>query len=431
MKKKVLILCYYYPPNTVIPSWRPYSWASHFAGAGYETHVVCRYWEGTEVTWEDQTNGSPNEKLTVTSPNENYTVHQLPAHKPLKKLLKLIWSNKVTSKLFLFLLYTLGHFQIELDTYFSFRKYIRNTFREDEFDYVLVSSPPLNLIRLGTLFRRYFRKAIFVADFRDLWDNGLLSASYRPGRKTRYFNWLYAAYMKKWLKHYDLATSVCQPILDIVRKTADIRTAVFTNGYEESLFEGLEKNRTGRFVISSVGTIYKNQQYGIVSEGIIRFIRQNPGAEIHVNLVGSKMYNPDFCRRFEEELSATQLTVTGRVSRKEALQYVKDSDVLFYPGWIDFKGMYSGKIFEYLGSHNNVLIAPNDKDVLEALMEETGAGVCRDTAEEVCAQLQDWYDSWKKNGAVAYHGRPERIKAYSRESQARLLEEHLTGMANA
>jgi hypothetical protein len=196
----------------------------------------------------------------------------------------------------------------------------------------------MNLVRLGASLKEKFSKAFFIADFRDLWDNGLLSPTYKPQKKHAYFNRMAGIFMKQWLKQYDLAISVCQPILDVVSQYSNIKTAVFTNGFEAQLFDGLKKRDSDRFTITSVGTIYPQQDYNILTTGIIQFISKHTNEPIQVNIIGATPYNETFCKRFEDEVPASQLLVTGRLERLRALQFVKDADVLFYPGWPKVKG---------------------------------------------------------------------------------------------
>jgi hypothetical protein len=100
---------------------------------------------------------------------------------------------------------------------------------------------------------------------------------------------------------------------------------------------------------------------------------------------------------------------------------MKNADVLVYPAWAGSKGIYSGKIFEYLATGNNILVAPCDNDVIKHLLDETKTGVSRNTKEEVTLQLQRWYDEWKEKGSVSYRGLPEEIGKYSRENQAKKM----------
>lgn len=421
--KKILIISYYFPPNTAIPSWRPNSWADYFSAQGYETHVVCRYWTGNENSWEDQINGAKDEQVVVSKRNDHCIIHQLPASKNLKRTLSFFAKNKFLNKLFITAISHLGYFHVEVDTYFSFKKYITKNLKDTAFDIVIVTSPPLNIVRLGAHLKKHFPQAFFIADFRDLWDNKLLSAGYQPTKKTAYFNRLYEGYIKKWLKNFNLVTAVSQPLNDEVLRISNSNTEVITNGYEESIFDGIQKSNSNAFVIAAVGTIHPRQEYQILCEGLIAFFKDKEPGSVRLDIIGSKELNTDLCNILTNGIAAENLNITDRLPRAVALQYMKDAAVLIYPGWPAFKGMYSGKIFEYLGSGNNILIAPGDNDVIDDLLKETGAGVSKNTAEEVVQQLEVWYKQWKEKGAADYNGIPEKVRLYSRESQAKKLEQ--------
>jgi hypothetical protein len=420
-KGRVLIVTYYYPPNTVILSWKPLSWALEYSAQGYEVHVVTRYWNGSEKSWEEQIQGPAEQQEMVEAGGDNIFVHRLTKNEKLLRMVGRIWKVGILRKLFLAACYLFGVFQIEQDTYYSFKKYIRKTFKKDFFDIVLLTSPPVNVIKLGPKLRPLFPAAFFVADFSDLWDNGILSKNYRPKLNTRMLNKLYFFHVNRWLKDYDLLAAVCQPIVDEVSRKSDIATKVITNGYEQHVFEHLVKRPQQAFTISSIGTIYKVQPYQMVSEVFAKFINDNPDKKIQLNIVGARAYNEAFCKYLEIHIPADKLLIQDRIDRDKAVQLMKDSDLLFYPGWIGYRGIYSGKIFEYLGSQNTILIAPSDKDVIEELMVYTGAGVCLDDPKEVYAQLERWYDEWEKQGHITYRGDLEKVKQYSRESQAVIL----------
>lgn len=56
-------------------------------------------------------------------------------------------------------------------------------------------------------------------------------------------------------------------------------------------------------------------------------------------------------------IPAANLLITNRIDRLEALSMSARSYVLYYIGWKGYRGIYSGKIFEYLGLQRNILLA--------------------------------------------------------------------------
>ena len=123
----------------------------------------------------------------------------------------------------------------------------------------------------------------------------------------------------------------------------------------------------------------------------------------------------------ENNLPAEITKVTDRVPRYQAIRKTLESHVLFHGGWRGFRGMASGKIYEYLGAGRNILIAPNDYDVIEQIIKDTGTGKFADTPAEFAKVLNDWFEEWKTTGKLAFAGKPEKIKNYTREKQAENL----------
>jgi len=87
----------------------------------------------------------------------------------------------------------------------------------------------------------------------------------------------------------------------------------------------------------------------------------------------------------------------------------------------DEKGIYTGKVFEYLGARRPILVIPRTEGVLDELMEETGAGVAASSEEELIMLLAKWYDEFLTTGSLKYRGKEEAISKYTREQQARKL----------
>ena len=79
--KKILILCYFFPPNTQIGSWRPYSWAINFHLYGLYPTIITRHWTGDEISRKDLTKEI---NLPITIENEkNFRLIKLPYKKSL------------------------------------------------------------------------------------------------------------------------------------------------------------------------------------------------------------------------------------------------------------------------------------------------------------------------------------------------------------
>jgi len=82
----------------------------------------------------------------------------------------------------------------------------------------------------------------------------------------------------------------------------------------------------------------------------------------------------------------------GRVSHEEALQIQREADILLLLKWEDLQedGVYTRKVFEYLGARRPILATGGHDDVVTELLLETGAGVCACTVQEIKEALVDF-----------------------------------------
>ncbi|HWR33375.1 MAG TPA: hypothetical protein VN451_07615, partial [Chitinophagaceae bacterium] len=214
---------------------------------------------------------------------------------------------------------------------------------------------------------------------------------------------------------------VSQPIVELMGKLHNRQKKLIFNGYEDEIFNELSGLPTAadKFTITIIGNLYQGQDIPFMAAGFNKFTSLY--SDTLVQFLGTAGSAEKIVRMIKENIAAPQLLITDMMERKEALQKATRSHVMYYIGWKGYRGIYSGKIFEYLGLQRNILLAPSDKDVIEELIIETQAGKFVDTIEEMVDALSVWYREWKQTGAVAYKGKIGEIKKYTRERQAEIL----------
>jgi glycosyltransferase involved in cell wall biosynthesis len=412
MQKRALILTYYFPPCNFIGANRPNSWAENFFSHGIHPTIVTRHWEGNEKHWED--NQADNLKEKTEEQHNGYTVIRLPYEKT-----KFPFRSGLFSKLYHFFVNIKGLVHSEVDARRGFRKFLSEHLKTHQYDYLLVTSPPLNVVRLGSELSKKFGIPLIV-DFRDLWDNALLNPSAKISLNRKVLNFIYEFHLRKWLKQASLCVSVSEVLIEQIKRLTGTRMLVVTNGYEKHLFDNVERKEIKKFTISFIGTFYPNQKLDILFDGIRMFLKDKKMEEVVVNFIGTATI-PEVRKMIEEALPSEFLNITERVKRSEALSYTLNSHILSHAAWIGFKGIYTSKLFEYLGAGRNILIAPGDKDVIDSVMQETNAGKVADHPEDVRKHLEDWYQEWKQYGELKYDGRKDRIEMHTRENQAKKL----------
>ncbi|MFM6924372.1 MAG: hypothetical protein ACKOU7_02645, partial [Ferruginibacter sp.] len=280
---------------------------------------------------------------------------------------------------------------------------------------------PFSSLILMHRLQKHFSNCITLVDFRDYININLLN----PSVKFSLFSKIIISAQQKWITHYakniDLVTTASESISEKFEEVhACKNVTTIYNGFEADLFADIEETEQNNvFNVSLIGTLYSYQDIDFMLDGLLGFFDQHSSAnDIMVNFIGVEYY-PLVSKQISDKLAAykNSINITGRIERSNAITIMKNSAILFYVGWKGWKGIYSGKIFEYLGAKKNILIAPNDGDVLERLVNYTNSGKLAETPEEMTAILSNWYREWKRN-TLEYNGIDERINEFTRESQA-------------
>jgi glycosyltransferase involved in cell wall biosynthesis len=406
---KVLILSYYFPPYTGIEGNRVFSWFQYFGGAGLYPIVVTRQWEaGGQKSWEDYIRdygtGIQSEKSNVGE------IYRVP-HRHRKNYIR---SNRKFGGLWYWWSKVLGDFHIETDAHHSIRDQASLLLAQHQISAIIVSSPPLNLVRLGYELHQQFNIPL-VVDFRDHYCNKLLFKNTKFTMKEKVENAMFRHYVQRWLGSASLVTSVSQPILDMLPLNLSANTNVVHNGFEADVFSVIKPLETKRFTITILGQLYITQDIDFMLQGFQRFQQQHN--DVLIQFIGLA-HQTKVVQKITAALPDHNYLITPRLLRKEAIAYLNTTNVLYYIGWKGAKGIYSGKIFEYIATKLPVLIAPGDEDVIDELLKETGAGISASTPSEMVQALTEWYKIWEMNGTVIHSRNSNAVNKYSRQEQS-------------
>lgn len=423
--KRALIISYYFPPYNGVPGWRPYSWSKHFHKNGIYPTVITRHWDGNENNWIDSLKESNNP--LITEKTDEATVLFLPyQHSLLKKFSDITWFKKIPglSKMYYLFLMLFGRLSIEIDAFYSFKKFLATYMQTHSFDIVIVSAPPHNLVRLGYFIKKKYNIP-FVVDFRDIWDNHELKDNYKPNINTRIKNVITKFYMSRWLKKAEFVITVSSSLAKKIRTITKKEVREVTNGFEEELFIHKEtKPSTSVFTVSIIGTLYPQQDISIIIDGLNKFIASTGAKKVKLNFIGIEAID-EISQEIKNKLVKECVFTTQRLSREEAIEYTLTSHVLLYAGWKNYQGIYSGKIFDYLGAKRNILIAPGDNDVIDSIVTKSNAGKIAHTVDDFYSILMQWFNEWETSGTLSYQGNQEVINYYTRENQTKIFAEYI------
>ena len=421
--KKILIIAHFFEPCNVIAAHRPKSWAKTLVQAGHEVEVITRHWDGTEKNWDEYLGENLSPVKEVMHPDGYKIIY----HPFKKSFFQRLNDHKLIkpSKLFRFAVelkaHLLGRIDYDRDAYSNYYPFLNQLFSRQKFDVVISTSGPYISLKLASFLKKK-HNFIWFADFRDVWNNELLKSNPKDQlRRNRIRFFFHQFHIKSWLKRVDFILSCSEGFDPVFKSIAPNKEVIMVkNGFESKLYENYEAQALSKFTILCLGTLYQEQDKKHFFEAVKNLIKERGTDDIEIKFIGAKI-NPAVAQEITDNIDSKVLVLTDFVDRKIALQETINAHLLFYPVWTGYKGIYSGKIFEYLGSKRNILVLPKDHSVLDNLLEQTNAGRSFDSVPQCSDHLVQLFDEWKKNGKVLYHGKLEEIEQYTRESQSQIV----------
>jgi hypothetical protein len=266
----------------------------------------------------------------------------------------------------------------------------------------------------------------WVAEFRDLWSLNHYVKKVQP------FHFFERRLEKKVMKHSALLITVSEPWAKELETLHSRKVVTISNGFDEEDYSD-NVPLTTKFTITYTGNIYPGRQDPSPLFEAIAQLRAK-----------GKISSDNFGVRFLGGATVTSLSpaiksyrlegivkICGLVPFNESIRKQKESTVLLLLGWNDprEKGVYTAKLFEYLGARRPVLGIGLKGDVADELLKNSGAGVLLDQADAIEALLSEWLKEFEQSGTITSHYEPNEavIRQYTRKQQAgklaQLLEE--------
>ncbi len=283
-------------------------------------------------------------------------------------------------------------------------------------DVIFASQPPMSSLNVaGRLSRRF--GIPWVADFRDLWSDPEYYGYLRIRRP-----------LDRRIESRVLAS--CSGISATSQMFADrlsvrhTKTAVeILNGYDD--LPGLESYQRSPGNPDELVLAYTGRApYGRRDASpLFRAIRDlgDEGKRIRVKFYGTGL--GQMAELAERIGVGKNVDIIGGVPLLDALKAQRDADVLLLLQWNDpgEAGVYSGKIFEYIGARRPVLSIGYTKGVVADLIRKREIGKVLDNPAVITEALSDWLEIKLKHGQI--DDLPESCRVgLSRENQARKLE---------
>lgn len=391
MKKKILIISIYYPPIQSIASNRIESFSKYLNKSKYNVYVhTLGNNNSIDIINDTTINRVKNNilfKPFIFQKRTNKIVHYTKV--VYNKLVKLLFSNEYR-----------GWIKNSLDTLPDFIK-------DNKIDLILSTYAPTAPHLVALELKKQFPKIIWITDMRDELSQGLNLSS---GQLKRY-----RQLERDIFNNADALISVSKPIVEEFKLMCPNKRIIFKeirNGYDFSLKSIIMNNKV--FTITYLGNFYGDINPISFLTSLSNLINKNIHKNIKVQFVGVKTHFniPNNLKKIIE--------IIPTVSHEKAIEIMHRSDLLLMIHPTNGrKGVYTGKLFEYLGSLTPILALVDEEDVAAELIKNANAGFISDNnnLEKIETLLLGLYKAWASNDErvfnrkiVMQHHRKEQVK---------------------
>ncbi len=382
--KKLLMLCYYFPPLGMGGVQRSAKFAKYLPQFGWQPTVVTvqpiAYWAQDDSllkelahirilateSWDPQRLLAKFKKQQKAKTNSQ-AQQKSPAQRLVEQMVsffvlpdsKILWRHHVL-------------------------KIIHELVKRESFDALYTTSPPHSTHLIGRdLVKRHGFK--WVADFRDGWAQGVV---------VQEPTFLHRRLHQRW---QDLVVTEADAVLAAGNGIAELlrvnhaenrqKIRIITNGYDPEDFPQKNSNQD-YFTFCHCGSITRFSDPAIILQALLIIKKQNPGIyqRIRVKYVGL-----DTTAGFEQTVKDLHLTEIvqchGYLNHRQALQHLVDSQALILVALGQQNAHFiPGKTFEYFGAAKPILAISNVRDTIELLQQYDAAVLCRPEDPQDCAK---------------------------------------------
>lgn len=289
--------------------------------------------------------------------------------------------------------------------------------RMKDFDAVLVSFGPENVLRLGYFLQRRFGLPL-ILDFRDLWIGNLF---FRPTPLDRVTVRLIES---RIIRSASLITTVSKGLANDIERKYRVLPAVVYNGYFDDLkrdtrFRLAEGGNDGSIKVGYSGSLYNGAQ---PIELFFPVLSEDKRLILHIALFDES--DCEYVRTLSEKWDVyDRMVVYKNLSNDDAVSLQNQCDILLFLNAVDGSGTgtLSGKLFEYMHAKKYILGIGNKRDEAAELIKELNLGDYTESSSGVSELIERW-KTWKgpDRRRTVFYTRRNQVHALSAEIRKRI-----------
>ena len=381
MKKKILLIAYYWPPGGGIAVRRWMGLANALSREGVEVHILTIDSSSAAYQHVDESLADEIE--------DGIIVHRVKAFNPFAVIKKVApsaipgaaFSESKSSGILGRLLKVLrSHIFIPDPRKTWVRKAIqKGCALVDKYGLqtVITTSPPQSVQLIGQGIKRARPDIQWTADFRDPWTDIFYYDRLGHSALSRRID---AAMERRVLQQADQVVAVSWGFRDLLGSKVDPEDRgkfhVLTNGmdFDPNELKNVSRNEDGPFRIVHTGTIAQSYAPELVLDSIAALNASGEYRPFEFDYYGG--VSADYQRELEERYDFIRFH--GFVAQHQIGAIQRAADVLFLlgPDVDKSTGHIPGKLFEYMGALRPIAFLGHPSDDVTRILADTQTGVC-------------------------------------------------------
>jgi hypothetical protein len=311
---------------------------------------------------------------------------------------------------------------------YQFRKQVLTIINKQKIDLVIGNNVPGNILKL-MYFINLNSGIPYISDLRDLDNLLLLKKQPKFTFKQKVYLSIKYYWIKKWLSN-SFQIIVASEGIGVIINKMKLKYKLIYNGYND--FVDSVSNRKikskNKLLIGVLGTINRKQNFNPFIEGVNRYLKKHNN-HIKIVFIGGEEIKEEI-KEIIKRIPSNVIELTPWFDYRKSIVELNNCDLFLYFGWDGYHGIYSAKIFNYLGLRKPILLCPGDKDVLDKLIIKTRSGNVINDPISFEKLLFSFQKEKQNKGHISYFGNGVEIDKYKRSTQANKLIKIVNALTN-
>jgi len=394
-RKHITLITTWFPPQNGIAVNRMFAFAKYLDKSKYDVSVIT-------IKTSNEPNYEIIENIEIHRAKNNSlikTIHTKAGEPKFIHNLKVLWNTG------------LNYIRPFENTKWknSALKLLNKLHSQKKIDLIISSYSPLETHLVANEFCINNTSVLWIADMRD----ELSKNPHISGRIKQ----LHIEVEKKVNKRANAVTTVSEPILNDFRELLpDVKYfEEIRNGYDHDVQPSNNFNEV--FTISYAGTFYGTRKPDTFFMGLSRFVKKYK-VKIRLKFIGT---NKNFSIPSEFE-SCCEFTLQVPHQKAIELISVSDANLLVLPP-VKGKGVYTGKIFDYISVLKPIIAVVDATDVAAKLITDHHLGFVADfnDIDQIEKAIEEAYTIWKEKKKMPID--EQKVNLLHRKYQVKKLEQ--------